>query len=508
MALFAGLPRAYGCYLLPKKTNQADPSEKVQGRPYTEHKPVTLELWEQHLSGKRGLGIIPIRDTATIMWAGIDLDVYPIDLNAIEEKMVKLKLPLVLCRTKSGGAHLLLFLKEECEAKFIRQKMQEWVVALGYPGSEIFPKQNALANEKDVGNWLNMPYYSFENDDRRYCWYQGKTLDIDQFLELAESRKVSRKALEAFAVVGESEMSDGPPCLQHLCKAGFPKGTRNMGLFNLGVYTRLKFEDDWQPELDKINQEVMAPPLSTAEIANTVKSLKKKNYFYLCNKDPIVSVCNKEICKTRKFGIGNTEAGMTPTVMLGALSKIDSQSPTWIMDVEGYRIECTTDDLLNQGRFRKLCLDKINKLPGLLKQPIWEQLIRERLANVEIIEAPPDSGPEGQFKQHLEDFCTTRAFADKPDGLLLGKPYHAAAGEHSYADVPTTYFRSTDLIRYLDSQHFRELTERAIWSLLSKIGAKHRQFNVKGKCITAWGIPSFAMQNEDHTPVNITEGEL
>ena len=509
MALFAGLDRAYGCYLLPKKTNQADPTEKVQGRPYTEHKPVTLELWENHLNGKRGLGIIPIRDNATIMWAGIDLDVYPIDLTALEGKLTALKLPLVISRSKSGGAHLLLFLKDAVEAKFIRQKLQEWVVALGFPGSEIFPKQNSLANEKDVGNWLNMPYYSFKDDDRRCGWYNGAAIGIDDFLTLAEGRKVTRDALERFVVTGDAELSDAPPCLQHLCKSGFPKGTRNMGLFNVGVYARLKYDDEWQEQLDVLNRQVMEPPLSTAEVANTVKSLKKKNYFYLCNKDPIVSVCNKEICKTRKFGIGNNDAGMMPTVMLGALSKIDSQSPTWIMDVDGYRIECTTDDLLNQGRFRKLCLDKINKLPGLLKQPIWEQLIRERLENVEVIEAPPDSGPEGQFKQHLEDFCTARAYGDKPDDLLLGKPYHAVGDDENALDGnSTTYFRSNDLFRYLDAQHFKILTERQVWNLLRKLGASHKQFQLKGKCVMAWRIPSFHMQTEAHAVPDITHGEI
>ena len=41
-------------------------------------------------------------------------------------------------------------------------------------------------------------------------------------------------------------IKDGPPCLQILCKEGFPEGTRSNGLYNLGVYLKKANSDTWQ----------------------------------------------------------------------------------------------------------------------------------------------------------------------------------------------------------------------------------------------------------------------
>jgi hypothetical protein len=493
MTLFAGLTRAYGVYLIPAN---AKPSEedgnKVKGRPYTEHKPVTQDLWEQHLSGERGLGIIPITDDATVNWAAIDIDVYPLDFAEMERRFTELRLPLVMCTTKSGGAHLLLFCREPVKASLVRNKLHEWAIALGYPAAEVFPKQNSLANDKDVGNWLNMPYYdSAKRSSTRHCIHEGQELSIHDFLELAEARKVTEQALKNFILPGKAgdEFEDGPPCLQHLANKGFPRGGRNMGLFNLAIFARFADGDNWKEKIDEYNRNFMEPALSTAEVMNTIKSASRKDYFYTCDKDPIASCCNKEICRTRKYGIGGNSENKVPQMLLGSLVKIDSDPPMWIIDVEGYRMEVTTDDLLNQQRFRKLCVEKINKMPGLMKQPIWDAIVRDRLANVEVIEAPPDSGPRGQLLLHLENFCTVRVSANNLDEILLGKPYHdSTAG--------MTYFRSSDLLRYLEQQHFREFKERQVWTVIRELNGTHQQHSIKGKSVTSWAIPSFARQTE------------
>jgi hypothetical protein len=56
------------------------------------------------------------------------------------EKIRKLKLPLVVCRSKSGGAHCFLFTTEWVDAKDMQATLQQISAALGYGGSEIFPK--------------------------------------------------------------------------------------------------------------------------------------------------------------------------------------------------------------------------------------------------------------------------------------------------------------------------------------------------------------------------------
>ena len=45
--IFEGLERAYGQF----KKNDKKLSVKVEGRPWIEHKPITNQLWENHLNG-------------------------------------------------------------------------------------------------------------------------------------------------------------------------------------------------------------------------------------------------------------------------------------------------------------------------------------------------------------------------------------------------------------------------------------------------------------------------
>jgi hypothetical protein len=483
---FAGLMRAHGTYAIPAKQNGG--KKKVEGRAVTLKAEVTVEKWEQHLAGKTGIGIVPIMDDANVNWAAIDVDDYDLDHIELENKCEKLKLPIVLCTTKSGGAHLYVFFKEPVTAKLARSKLMEWVIALGCkPGTEIFPKQVSLANESDVGNWINMPYFDAEQT-KRFAIYKGKKLSAAKFIEYAAVKAVS---LDDFANINVDlaggAFSDGPPCLQALAASGFPQGTRNMGLFNLGVYCRHKHGDDWQQHLEEMNRDYMQPPLASGEVSQAIRSLSKKTYFYTCDKQPVVQCCNKEICKQREFGVGG--GGEDVPVTIGSLTRINSEIPTFFIDVEGHRIEVTPEELLMQERFRLLCLTKISKLPTRMKQNEWEKIVRDRLENQEVIDAPPDAGPTGQFYMHLDAFCAGRHKAKAIDEILLGKPF-------ADPESKRTYFRSTDLIKYLDQQHFREFKDKKIWALIRERGGEHGSRTLKGKFTNYWSIPTPAEQTE------------
>ena len=71
----------------------------------------------------------------------------------------------------------------------------------------------------------------------------------------------------------DGDVGDGPPCLQFLCGSGFPEGTRNDGLFNIGVYLRKRSPDTWRTEIEAYNHEYFKPPLGIAEIKEIIKSV-------------------------------------------------------------------------------------------------------------------------------------------------------------------------------------------------------------------------------------------
>ena len=69
-SIFYGLDRAYGQY----KSDGQSVNGKAGGQAYILKKPVTDQLWIDHIEGKDpSLGIIPIRDDSTCIWGCIDL---------------------------------------------------------------------------------------------------------------------------------------------------------------------------------------------------------------------------------------------------------------------------------------------------------------------------------------------------------------------------------------------------------------------------------------------------
>ena len=98
MEIFEGLSRAHGTYAI--KGSRQD--NKLTGKATTVREPVTKELWQQHLEGKTGLGVIPINDESLCKFGAIDIDTYDgsIDLPKINAAIEELKVPLFPCASK------------------------------------------------------------------------------------------------------------------------------------------------------------------------------------------------------------------------------------------------------------------------------------------------------------------------------------------------------------------------------------------------------------------------
>ena len=61
----------------------------------------------------------------------------------------------MLVEQKAGGAHVWVFLKEPVEAVDMQRRMTELAAALGFAGSEIFPKQTTILLDRgDTGNFF------------------------------------------------------------------------------------------------------------------------------------------------------------------------------------------------------------------------------------------------------------------------------------------------------------------------------------------------------------------
>ncbi len=71
------------------------------------------------LAHQLGLGIIPLKQNNKVRYCAIDIDVvHPTNplrhsLEELEQLIIKFELPLLVCRSKSGGIHLYCFFKED-----------------------------------------------------------------------------------------------------------------------------------------------------------------------------------------------------------------------------------------------------------------------------------------------------------------------------------------------------------------------------------------------------------
>jgi len=480
--LFTGLQRAYGQFVIKEQTGHK--KVKVEGRATTITKQITQAVYKNHLNGKTGLGIVPIWDDNTCLFGCIDIDEYNDKEQeffiALYHKIITYRLPLVLCRSKSGGAHVYLFAADPIPANLLRNRLQKFTNILGYPDTEIFPKQEKL-DPADNGNWINLPYFNAKQTSRFGMVVKGNKLlplTLDGFVKYCQSKRISKKDLQQFQI----QYEDYPPCLQALFIEGFPDHDRNIGLFNVAVLMRKMGIPNWKDRLQDFNRQFVNLP--NAEIERTILK-QKKDYFYQCHEGLLRSRCNKTECVKRKYGIGSGDHNL---LNFSSMQMIQTDPPTWYLMVDGARLELTTDDLMNQQNFKRVCINQLQKIPPKVKGDEWDKIVADGIAAAEKIQAPPDAGPVGTFIDIVEDFCLNRAPSKERDGLLRDQPW---------SNNGWTYFRSGALKRYLKGKKFFDFSSRQIWNALREfLKGESTVLNIKGKSTFVWRIKAFEQQTE------------
>lgn len=474
--LFSGLTTAHGTY---KLTGDLSPNGKAKGVAVTHQAMVTVELWNRHLRGEQGLGIIPINEHNCCRFGAIDVDIYPLNLKELNARIQFKKLPLVLCRTKSGGAHLFLFVNEWVSAETMIHKLKEMAAALGHGRAEVFPKQSKLLIERgDVGSWINMPYFMSDKTNRYGLDDCGVALNIEQFIKYAVSQIITLDQLRALTCAPDELLPDGPPCLQHLVREGFPEGMRNAGMFNLGIYAKKAHPDAWRAKLEEYNSKFMSPPLTSTEILGVIKSLDKHDYNYTCKSQPIEAHCNVDKCRRCKFGVGKGDYGMPK---LGTLTKLQTSPPIWFLDIEGgTRLELTTEELQSPIMFQKRCMEVLHVVPGIPKRNEWTDILGELFENVNMVDVPESTTPKGLLLSLFEEFINSRVRAKCREEVLLGKPL---------TQDGKIIFRMKDFIRFLDRQRFNTFDLSQITVILREVhGMQDFRFRVDGKLICALSV--------------------
>jgi hypothetical protein len=441
--------------------------------------PVPLVAYERHLSGEIGLGLVPVTLAGTCHFAAIDIDIDTIDHARLYKEVARRRLPLNVCRSKSGGAHLYAFFNPPISAVVVQQTLKRWAAVLGHPRAEIFPKQSKIGGD-NVGNWINLPYFGGDNTTR-YCVDASGAMQLGAFLDRVVYFDPNASVDEAPVRGLDPRL---PPCLAALSEKPLPEGAgRNQVLFNIAVFYRKSSPSDWQSRVEKHNQESFKPPLPEREVQSIVRSASRVKYQYTCEQAPIRDYCNKSLCQTLPYGVSHMpwkESDAFDELLVTNLRKVTTNPPRYILEVNGKDVELAAEDFIDFRKFRQKVYLNLDLMITPMKQPQWELLVRTLTAAKQNIEAPDDASLEGQVMQRFEEFLSLRERATSKEDLLRGLPFQ---------EGDLILFRVSDFRRHLQIYKMDKLEGAQLYLLLRQHNAKHGYRRIAGKAAMIWSVP-------------------
>lgn len=444
---FTGLKRNFGTADLAQ--TKIDPTTGKAKPVYIwTQRSLTEQDYLDHLNGRQSIGIQPCDDQGMAQFGAIDIDDKQHSYSDFPYKkyldiIAQYKLPIVPVKSKSGGLHLYLFLKEPAKAVFVRGFLEKLLFVLKLPTNiEIYPKQTELGQEADGtwinGQFINLPYYN--KTERVGFNLDGTTFTFDQFVGVIQANKYSADELEEFALDhtkqiltgGSEEFNDGPPCLAILTKEELTDG-RDRFLYNYAVFAKKKYPDNWE-------QMVIAAPnkyfkkdsngvldWSEEKTKKKLKSWARGTKGYTCTEDPIHSVCLKGECRGRKFGYLSDKRKTFPA--LTGLQKITYPDPEYTFNVTLEDGQTTKEvraknikQIIELDNIRAIIGAAADKVPPKIKQDEFQDIL-DNLFPPKIITSPPKgTTPDELLEQYVLQYLNgpkAETFAAFKTGAVL-----------------------------------------------------------------------------------------
>lgn len=482
-SLFTGNQDGHGVHEYGQVT---DGKKEENGKSYTKNDIVHTGLYENHLSGVKGLGISPIDKHAMCSFGVIDIDVYDKDYSYLVDMIYSNSLPLFPFKSKSSGWHLYMFKSEKVKATQMINTLKGYLVLLGLPkNTEIFPKQGTLKNG-GIGNWINLPYYGGEHSKAHLVKPNKTGATLSEALLSIKSHLLNGgDNVDALEML---ELADAPPCLQHIYMRK-DTSSRNNYLFSLAVYYKAKYGDKFDEYIDQANKELVEPLSSSELFKSVIASHEKKDYSYRCSQDPLCNYCDKQVCKNRKYGIGGDEIS---ELTFEEFIQYQTKPPTyeWMINSKPLKFEDEME-IINQTKFRQLCMRHLHILPGRLKDNNWCKIVNNALTNIVIkaVAIEEDVSTGAIFMEYLAEFLTGKSMATSREELLIDKVYiDTTKGKY--------VFKIKNLLAFLRTEkQFREYSNTQVQDALKGLDseAKHYHIGPGTSPIRAWLVPIEAM---------------
>lgn len=488
--LFAGRVSAYGVHV---PSNETDESGKRKGRSYTKTAALTPEVYSNHLTGKESLGIVPLREDNTVLFAAIDIDIYPVDVKKYCAIFDGYNLPFTCFSSKSGGLHAYVFFREPVPAVKLLPMLREVVAVIGLPATtEVFPKQ---ADAKKVGNWINLPYFDAKKSTRQAYDLSGKALSFDNAMQFCAARRVTLAALDE--AITALPLHDGPPCLQSLLVSGevlARNHNRNVFVFNAAAYCKQVSPEGYEQKVHQFNQ-WLTEPLPYEEVESTIlASYRKGNYTYKCSEACLSMYCRKSECYKRKYGKQRSDLlGLD----FGELRQIMVEPPYYEWDINGRPCYFKDEtELADMKRVNAYCIRHLHKALPPMKQSAWIDILNTALATMLVVDKPltyRSTSPMGLLRSQLREFLTNRAQATRAAQVVMGLVFK---------DRKLGYvFRMQSFTDWLAINKHTRVTSMSseLSRLLSEMNAKTRTLQIGEQQLTVWTVPSKEIDSETIT---------
>lgn len=475
-AYFTGNKDAYGQHT---PAGKAKKGEKQKGKSWTENKQLMPSNYQKHLQGEVGLGIIPIDSNNNVRFCVIDIDIYPVNFKRYQAIINEFELPFLIFKSKSEGAHIYVFFKEDVKADKAVTAMKKWVSVFGLPESiEVFPKQRRLRTP-GAGNWINLPYFG---NTRKQLNDAGEEISLSESLVKIAINQVTFEELDA--IYNGLPIHDGPPCLQSLYITNDPS-MYELYLFNLAVYLKSKSPNNWQEYLLKANERLEDSLDEERVETQVVGAHEKKTYSYRCTEEPICSRCNRNLCETRKHGKGGDEIS---DFTFEELTQVLSDPPYYKWVVNGVTMTFFSEqELRNQDKFADYSMRSLHKVPNRIKNIKWIAILNKAFTEivVEKIDQKDDISTGAILTEHVYEFLFERVRAKTREQLAqLGRVFYNENNE-------SLYFKRSELIKYITvTCNYKFFGPAEIQSRLKKHGAMPSTLHINKKIgsIRAWCI--------------------
>jgi TOTE conflict system primase-like protein len=470
------------------------------GKVRTDYRGPTVQDFLEHLETRTGVGCVPIQDDNFCWWAAIDIDNHgqeeDVPIAPIDAKVKELKIPVIPCRSKSGGVHVYLFLEKAQPAARIRNIMAKWAGVLGYGGSEIFPKQSILRSNTDgrqqMGNWINLPYLGADATNR-YAYRDGKKLKLDEFLTYAEKNRATEADLNTASIAGHE---NAPPCVQKMMMLGVDTGHRNEAMYQTVIYLKKAYPEAFEAQAVALNAVIFAKPLARSELMRTIGSASRPSYSFRCGEEPAHSLCDRDLCVTRKFGINRNEFDLLNTQAtlpeFTELTKYLSEPVRWEMKIGGKLVtNVSTQALLDWKIMREFIAERLTRVVPKIKDVEWERILTPIMANARIVEAPDDASVAGTIRERLREFASKADLTSKGEdtderrALLRGLPcVQVMDGERMVV------WRAQDFVNYLKRTKSEELKGVNLWFAIKDLGVGATKIRVGERdSARVWYVP-------------------